>query len=228
MPDDHKKRASAQTILITGFGPFPGVDENVSEPLVRAIEVTGATRLAPDRVIAAILPTQWQAAPVCVAALINEHAPWVVVHFGVAEGATGLQIETQAVNACLMRCDAVGRSPLSSVLNTTGAAVLQATIPVDQIYERLRHGTVPVSLSSDAGGYLCNAILYHSLQLSLEMAHPLGRVMKVGFVHVPVTFDPAAFNLEDAVSTCITLLEICLDTRSDPVTSSAPPIQALT
>jgi pyroglutamyl-peptidase len=46
---------------------------------------------------------------------------------------------------------------------------------------RLRRRGLPARISRDAGGYLCNALLYHSLEIARRSSLP----SRTGFIHLP-------------------------------------------
>ena len=71
-----------------------------------------------------------------------------------------------------------------------GPEFMAATLPVRHIVARLRRRGIPAFVSRDAGGYLCNATLYHSLGCARERPG-----CRVGFIHIPATLGrPGAAN----------------------------------
>lgn len=169
------------TILLTGFGPFPGVPENASSILVPKLAHLVARRFRGHRVIARILPTEWEAAPERLRACYTREKPCIGLHFGVSERATGFVIETLARNVRDALPDAAGAIPPAACIIEKGPERLIATVPADEIVARLGALGLPVRLSTDAGAYLCNAALYTALRLATE-----GRVPpSVGFIHIP-------------------------------------------
>src|SRR5262245_29794846 len=151
------------TVLITGFGPFPGVPVNATMRLVPELVRTGA-HLHPDvRILSEILATEWAAAPQRLEPLLAEARPDLVLHFGVSSRARGFEIEARARNACTQSPDAAGALPAGAAVQEGGAEHLATSLPVQHIVTRLRLRGIPAFVSRDAGGYLCNATLYHSL-----------------------------------------------------------------
>jgi pyroglutamyl-peptidase len=71
--------------------------------------------------------------------------------------------------------------PSDERISPEGPEYLPATVPAAHIVGRLRRRGLPAQLSRDAGGYLCNALLYRSLEISRALGTP-GRS---GFVHLP-------------------------------------------
>ena len=128
-----------------------------------------------------MLPTEWRAAPEMVMDLIGDLKPAVALHFGVSSRARGFAIESRGENLARPICDAAGLLPPSERLSAEGPDTLTVSFPARRIVERLRQRSLPVSLSRDAGGYLCNAVLYHSLDRARRADWPL----RGGFVHLP-------------------------------------------
>ena len=212
--------ASRPIILLTGFGPFPGVPVNASQRLVKALARRARPQFPQHDVTCAILHTEWQRAPHRVAMLAHRLQPVLTLHFGVASGSTSLRIERHAANACRIAPDAAGHVPRVAELMAAGEARHAVTIPVDAVYQTLAQSGIPVSLSDDAGGYLCNAVLYHSLSLHARAERP-GRV---GFIHLPDDLSRPPLTFSVALNACLEIIEACLGAdhpssrmrRSDP------------
>lgn len=183
-------RDARTSVLITGFGPFPGVPINATMRLVPTLAADAARAFAGVRIATAILTTEWAAAPRALDGLLAEVRPDLVLHFGVSSRARGFEVEQRAANACMQSPDAAGLLPPGERLRADGAEHLQVSLPVPHIVARLRARGIPAFISRDAGGYLCNATLYHSLGCAREAP---GR--RVGFVHIPATLGrPGAAN----------------------------------
>ena len=168
-------------ILITGFGPFPGVPENATTRLVPELQERAKRAIPGHRVVAEILPTEWRAAPLRVEALVGRHKPVATVHFGVSSRAEGFVIETRGHNTAEDLADACGERPASECIIDDGPKVLASTFPARLILARLRRRGLPAALSRDAGRYLCNAVLYRALALGHGGASPHSS----GFIHLP-------------------------------------------
>ncbi len=112
-------------ILITGFGPFPGMPVNASGPVSARVaallsaksaahKMTGheAVPVHPLGVHHAILPTRWGVAEAQVARLCADHAILAHFAFGVSARASGIVIEQQASQwDCVAPDDTGGLSP---------------------------------------------------------------------------------------------------------------------
>lgn len=182
MPTPLRPARNGRTIvLLTGFGPFPGTPVNATMTLVP--HVARASRHAfPDvRVVTAILPTEWDRAPRHIDRLIEEHEPDVSLHFGVSSRATGYEIETRGCNRRSRNPDAAGCLPEAETICAASPFHLAARLSAREIAARLRSRGIAANLSRDAGGYLCNALLFHVLARARRSGHP----RKAGFIHVP-------------------------------------------
>jgi pyroglutamyl-peptidase len=191
--------------VLTGFGPFPGVLENVSAQLVRALAERAARRLPKKRFVTHVLPTEWAAAPQHLASLYKLHNPILVLHFGVSSRATGFCIETSARNVQGEFHDAAGHLPDNKMISSNGPLALDVSLPDAEICARLKRLKVPARLSNDAGSYLCNHVLYRSLQWADRSRNSA----MVGFIHLPVTL-ATPFDFETALTGGIEIIRTCL------------------
>ncbi|MCH9807907.1 MAG: pyroglutamyl-peptidase I [Alphaproteobacteria bacterium] len=193
-------------VLLTGFGPFPGVPRNATSDLVPAIAAAAHRRYPETEIVDAVLPVTWTGGPGEARRLIGRHQPDIVVHFGVSDRAEGFVIETQAANSCLAAPDADGALPPLELLGSDTGADLFSTLPCQEICTRLCDLGLRVEASSDAGGYLCNAVLFNSLKCAREN-------MRVGFVHVPTGLEEGCkgLSMADAVRGGLEIIAVCLE-----------------
>lgn len=160
-------------ILITGFGPFPGIIDNASAHVAPLLAAQAERALPGAKAVAAVLPTEWEAAPHHLKALIAEIQPAICLHLGVSGLASGVVQETYARNRAGERPDAAGRLPASRRLLDDAPAVL---IPARTSQ------VLALGAARQAGDYVCNAVFFHSLWLARQQA---GR-RHVAFLHLPV------------------------------------------
>ena len=91
-----------------------------------------------------------------------------------------IRVETRAMNnVAPYRPDAAGALPARR-LDPSGPAIRRVSLPVGDLVQAVQATGLFVHRSHDAGGYLCNAILYASLAWCAR-----NRGTKAGFVHVP-------------------------------------------
>jgi pyroglutamyl-peptidase len=208
------------TVLITGFGPFPTVPVNATMRLVPELAQAAARRFAGVRIASAVLATEWVAAPRQLDALLADIEPDLVLHFGVSSRARGFEVEARAHNSCLQSPDAAGDLPPAAAVRDGGTEFMAASLPVQHVVARLRRRGIPAFASRDAGGYLCNATLYHSLGCARDKP---GR--RVGFIHIPATLGrpgganrgrvgACALTWEQAHTGGLEILAACLQRRS--------------
>jgi pyroglutamyl-peptidase len=211
----HATAARSRTqVLITGFGPFPGVPVNATMRLVPELARAAQKRFPDVRVAIEVLPTEWSAGLEHLQQKLAQIAPDLALHFGVSARARGFEIEQRARNACAPTSDASGALPRGTAVRSGGAEHLAASLPVYAIVARLRRAGIPAFVSRDAGAYLCNAALYNSLASADDSR-------RVGFIHVPATLSrpggpnrgrPGACPLtwEQALAGSLEILALCL------------------
>jgi pyroglutamyl-peptidase len=180
-------------VLVTGFGPFPGVEQNASASVVRALALSGPP--AGIELFAEVIPVEWTEARAAARRAIATAQPHAILHFGVAKRATGFEIETRAVNMSGPKQDRAGVARPGRRLAHSGAPILQPALPPATLLRALRLAGFPAQLSRNAGRYLCNALYYWSL----TDAAATGAL--VSFIHLP------AIGIEPAPKTCLTLEE---------------------
>jgi pyroglutamyl-peptidase len=170
------------TVLVVGFGPFPGVARNPSADLARALERSRHPLLGDRRIVTAVLPTTYAAVASKLSALLQRDNPDIVLMFGLAAVSRSVRIESRATNAAsLLHADAAGAKPDRSVLVEDAPSHLRVRAPMQKLVAAARAAGVPARLSRDAGRYICNASLF----ACLDRARRTGRPRTVAFVHVP-------------------------------------------
>lgn len=168
-------------ILLTGFGPFPSIPANATSVLVPHLAAAAADVFPGTTIVHEILPTEWSAGLARAGALYRQHRPALALHFGVSSRASGFEIETRGRNYCSASLDAAGLLPELDRLSPDGPEFLPASLPAAHIVQRLRRRGIPAALSRDAGGYLCNALLYRTAELTRSHPAPI----RSGFIHLP-------------------------------------------
>ncbi|MCW5757478.1 MAG: hypothetical protein KIT54_09600 [Phycisphaeraceae bacterium] len=164
-------------VLVTGFEPFGGGDDNPSWRVAMAL----ADNPPPGVELAsAILPVTWAGAWPALREALDVSSPDVVLLLGQSGKRPMVTVERFALNFGQGRIadnDGVAREP--GPLVEGGPLALAATLDVDACVAAMAGVGVPASASHDAGAFLCNAVLYHALH-----GAPPGR--RAGFVHLPM------------------------------------------
>ena len=167
---------SAPLVLVTGFGPFPGVPVNPSREVARLLEAAPPEGV---RVRARELPVSFQGTPKALRdAVAGGEAPSALLSMGVQREA-GFLLERRArgrYDTERVDNDGVSAAGLELVLGQDRASDLD----LESLAKCLREaGAADVRLSDDAGGYVCE-ITNHTL---------LGEGQRLGvpalFLHIP-------------------------------------------
>jgi pyroglutamyl-peptidase len=169
------------TVLVTGFGPFPGAPFNPSGPLARKLAAIRRPALADIKLHAHVFPTSYRAVDQELPALIAKHHPDAILMFGLATRSRHVRIETQARNTLSSFPDASGRAAKAPAIAPSKQSSLPIRAPRGALLHAARRGPIPARLSRDAGRYLCNYLYWRGL----EAAGNPGGPRIVVFVHIP-------------------------------------------
>jgi pyroglutamyl-peptidase len=169
------------TILITGFGAFPGSPYNPTGPLVQRLARLRRPRLAGMRIVAHIFPTSYAAVDRELPRLIAKHKPDALLMFGLAPRAQWLRIETRARNSVALLPDASGVALARHTILPRGPVDLAMPAPARRLLYAIRMTRVPAAPSRDAGRYLCNYLCWHAAEAARKKNGP----RFAAFVHVP-------------------------------------------
>jgi pyroglutamyl-peptidase len=168
------------TVLITGFGPFPGAPFNPSGGLALALAKRRQREFAGVRRIAHVFETSYAAVDRDLPRLLRQHRPDIVLMFGLAARTPFVRIETRARNAASMLFpDVDGRVLRESAIAPNAPASLTARAPFARLLAAARATRANVRLSRDAGDYLCNYAYWRALEASRS-----GTLVQ--FIHVPL------------------------------------------
>lgn len=173
-------------VLLTGFEPFAGERINPSGEIVRALD---RESLNGHEIVGAVLPVAFTTTWTTLDALIERHAPSLVLATGQAGGRSELSIERIAANLIDARIpDALGSQPIDEPVIAGAPVAYFATLPVKAMLARLRALGIPAGLSQSAGAYVCNQAFYVLGHL-VATRYP---GLRAGFVHVPWLPEQAA------------------------------------
>lgn len=172
----------ALTILLTGFGPFPGAPFNPTGALVRRLAQLRRPAVADVRLVPHVFPTSYRAVDRDLPRLLAELKPDAALMFGLSGRASCLRVEMRARNAVstLIR-DAEGQQAFSTCIAPGGPGALAFRAPAAKLALSARLARVQAVTSRDAGRYLCNYLCWRAIEAG---ARPSGPKL-VAFVHVP-------------------------------------------
>lgn len=183
------------TINVTGFKKFQGVPENPTETIVNNLKsfvekkglppgVTFGTCTVLEAAGDGALPMLFKVMESGISSdgsTCDAQVVWL--HLGVNSGAHKFAIERQAVNEATFRCpDELGWRPQQLPIVPEDGKISrtrQTSFSTKAILEFLKKKGYDVTLSNDAGRFVCNYVYYHSLRLAEQ------RGSRSLFVHVP-------------------------------------------
>ncbi len=169
-----------QTILITGFGRFPGSQVNPSGIVAARLAKHRRPALAATRRVAHVFATRYDAVDRELPALLEREKPDIVVMFGVATGSRQVRIEERARNRIALFPDAGRHRPVAQTIALNRDAQ-RNPLPLARLVNAARSAGVTATRSRNAGSYLCNYAYWRGLEAA---ARPDGPDTVI-FVHVP-------------------------------------------
>jgi pyroglutamyl-peptidase len=165
-------------VLLTGFEPF---DQDAINPSWEAVRQLDGMPLGDDvQIVARLLPCAFATAGECLAQLIDELHPALIIATGLGPGRGEISIERVAINLNDARIpDNLGEQPIDTAVVVDGPAAYFSTLPIKAMVKAVREAGVAASVSQTAGTFVCNQVFYR-LQHSLA-----GTGVRSGFIHVP-------------------------------------------
>lgn len=206
----------AGTLLLTGFEPFGKWAVNPSWEVARRLDDESVAGL---RVVGRRLPVDWEDTWQALKDYIEEVRPDAILMLGLANKRAYISVESRGLNKCGQTPDNAGKPPPGALIDEAGEEVLASTLPVEGIVRSIEALGLPVQVSEDAGGYLCNFATYKALAWARE-AQPH---LPVGFIHLPNlrgVAEEGGLSLEEmgsAVTASIAVIAESLRTRAVPV-----------
>lgn len=168
-------------ILLTGFDAFGGATLNPSWLAVQALQ---GRQMLGHRVVAAQLPTVFDASLRELNALLLQHRPALVICVGQAGGRGALSLERVAINANdAPIADNAGAQPVDTPVVRRAPAAYFTGLPIKAMRAALQREGIAAEVSQTAGTFVCNHVFYglmRTLATKRELRHTRG-----GFVHVP-------------------------------------------
>ena len=160
------------SILITGFGPFHGVQSNPTEAISK--EINGS--IVGSQVV------HGHVLPVAVSRAFTESRTAcrpdtdAIISLGVSTKIDAIHIETTAYNQFASKIgDIEGQGKGNWIIDPAGPKVRHTKLPASRIAEMVNHQGIRCQCSTDPGRYVCNWLYYLTL----------GERPPAIFVHVP-------------------------------------------
>ncbi len=216
----NKKLANSfNNVLLTGFTPFDGRQVNASWIAANA----GRS----DTVDTLEIPVIWGSPMKLLKSYCGQHCPTTIIAMG--EGREGwFDIETIAQNSRQERPDNDGTLPEGKLISPEGPPIRMASCNAAHLQKSLMAAKFPTRISTDAGQFLCEEMLYTLETLKEEHTE----LQQVFFCHVPP--HGSDLHIEGEITQCNEellknftkqLLTIVLNTQ--PVNHSDTPLKTL-
>src|SRR6185437_949942 len=135
------------TILVTGFGPFPGAPFNPTAPLVARLARLRRPALADVTIVPHVFATSYTAVDTGLRRLIAKHRPDALLMFGLAPRTRFIRIETRARNALALLPDAGGAQPRGRAIAAGEPHALTMPAPAGRLLAAVRVARLPAALS---------------------------------------------------------------------------------
>jgi pyroglutamyl-peptidase len=167
------------TLLVTGFGPFPGWERNPTPGMVKAVQ---RLRLPSVRIVGHVFNTVYAEVARDLPALIVRHRPDAILMFGLAGRAAHIRIEMHAHNVATRRTkDASGAFHVSPEIRADAPWRVATGFRCGPLAARLRAAGLNARPSPSAGEYLCNFTYWLALEAVAKR-----ETKRALFVHVPL------------------------------------------
>jgi pyroglutamyl-peptidase len=169
------------TIVITGFGAFPGAPFNPTEPLAQELARRRHPAFANVRRVSHVFRVSYEEVDRDLPALLERERPDALIMFGLAVRTRHVRIETRAHNSITRSApDVGGHLPPSGTILAGGPAALALRAPAQRLLMAARSTGLPAALSRDAGHYLCNYLCWRAAEAARR-----GGPRVTSFIHVP-------------------------------------------
>ncbi|APX71396.1 pyroglutamyl-peptidase I [Companilactobacillus allii] len=186
-------------ILVTGFDPF-GTDK--INPAIEAVKKL-PDNISGAEIIKLEIPTIFNKCAEVVHKKIEEVKPDYVLDIGQAGGRFALTPERVAINFDDGRIkDNAGYQPRNTPIHEDGQNAYFTQLPVKAMATAIQNAGLPSYVSTTAGTYVCNHIMYQ-VQYFIDKDFP---DLKAGFMHIPFLPDQvvdrpgtACLSLDDDV-----------------------------
>ncbi len=162
-------------LLVTGFGPFPGVARNPSAEIARRVAQSPRWRCLGIEARAVVLSTTYSGLDRELRPLLEDGGFDALLMIGVASRSNQIRVERRGSNrVSILAPDAEKARPPRLTLEG-GSSPRRSRVIAEKAVLRLRSAGLPCRASRDAGRYLCNASYFRALALP----------QPVLFLHIP-------------------------------------------
>lgn len=169
------------TVLVTGFGPFPGAPFNPTMPLVKRLTQLRRPAFDDVKLESHIFRVTYDTADRELPELIARIRPQALLMFGLAGRTAHLRIETRARNAVTTLVSDAGRRRARKGSIVDGADATMLGPHTAKLLRAALATGIDARSSRDAGSYLCNYLSWRAIEAVGKDGPRLA-----AFVHVPL------------------------------------------
>jgi pyroglutamyl-peptidase len=169
------------TILITGFGPFPGAPFNPTEQLVARLLRLRRPAFGNVELSGHIFPVTYKAVDRELPELLAKHQPHALLMFGLASRTPYVRVETRARNAVTTLWPDADHTRVRKGSIAGGADAVMFGPHTAKLLRVARGTGIDARASHDAGSYLCNYLSWRAIEAACSDSGP----RLAAFVHVP-------------------------------------------
>ncbi|RZN30090.1 pyroglutamyl-peptidase I [Bradyrhizobium sp. Leo121] len=170
------------SVLITGFGPFPGAPFNPTMPLVKRLTQLRRPAFDDVRLTSHIFHVAYDTVDRELPELIARVRPRALLMFGLASRTAHLRIETRVRNAVTTLVADAGRRRARKSSIVGGADATMFGPHTARLLRAALATGIDARASRDAGSYLCNYLSWRAI----EAVEKTDRLRLAAFVHVPL------------------------------------------
>jgi len=198
-------------ILLTGFEPFGDLKVNPSQAILETMR-DGHRLCNLHEINTAILPVSFDSAGARIKKTIQEFKPDAILSLGLSEGSDSITLERKAMNLKQDIGELNTKKIKGPKLILFGRPIsYKSTLPLERIYRSLKDRNIPVTMSDNAGKYICNYVFY----LACHQIKLLKNSGKAGFIHVPLMSEQMLESTLDVPSLPLNLMvnaiESCIE-----------------
>src|ERR1700726_1289227 len=173
---------SSLSVLITGFGPFPGAPYNPTPPLVARLLRLRRPALGDVEMVGHIFHVTYSTVDRELPELIARHRPQALLMFGLADRTAHVRIETRARNAVTTLIPDADRNHARKGSIISGADAMMFGPHTAKLLRAADGTGIDARPSRDAGSYLCNYLSWRAIEATGSDNGP----RLAAFVHVPL------------------------------------------
>ncbi len=149
-------KANETKILITGYKPFRGLKENISEKVVE--NISGSI----PSIIPLIMPVEWQPVRTMLSDTISKEKPDIIIGLGYKENAETLWLEPVLLNRSDHIKDEAGKFPPTPYIIEGEPEQHTVNLPLKRLAKYLNENGVPVIINENPSSmtFLCGYAAY--------------------------------------------------------------------